>query len=494
MKRPPFPRDEVESRLAARSSIWPDPSPTANSCCPCCASGARLPWEDPSRLDLKILNAAVRELRRSFRVFAPYRAVRKVGVFGSARTPEDHPLYHLAMRTGALFAEHGMMVITGAGGGVMEAANRGAGPRVGIRPRHPACRSNRRRIATWHPERLVDFKYFFTRKLVFIKESSAYLLFPGGFGTNDEAFELLTLLQTGKAEPRPVVLLDLPDGTYWDTWLDFVRRELAGPGYVDAADLELLVSVHSPEEALAEVQRFYRVFHSSRWVGDRLLLRLRRPLSEEERQTVRAVCGHHPGGRPGYRARCRRRIATTRSWRCCTGSASGSASAGSRGFASSSTRSTRADRSARARGTLRFWQDPAKPKRPRGRGVIPGPSERPHRQSRSGLPVPILHGTPALDLDRRTGADVGRADRVVALVLPRSSSALGRGQDQASAAREAARAGGRRRARVRIAEGAVAEVGTGAAGLAGDGAGAGVDVAAGTRCSSGSGRSRYRRP
>jgi hypothetical protein len=282
MKRPPFPRDEVESRIAGILDLA-EPFAHRELVLSLLRSGARLPWEDTSRLDLKILNAAVRELRRSFRVFAPYRAVRKVGVFGSARTPEDHPLYQLAAHTGALFAQHGMMVITGAGGGVMEAANRGAGREwgFGLGIRLPFEPDTNRFI---HPQRLVGFKYFFTRKLVFIKESSAYLLFPGGFGTNDEAFELLTLLQTGKAEPRPVVLLDLPDGTYWDTWLDFVRRELAGQGYVDAADLELLVSVHSPEEALAEVERFYRVFHSSRWVGDRLLLRLRRPLSEEERQ------------------------------------------------------------------------------------------------------------------------------------------------------------------------------------------------------------------
>jgi uncharacterized protein (TIGR00730 family) len=282
MKRSPFPRDDVESRISGILDLA-EPFAHRELVMSLLRSGARLPWEDTSRLDLKILNAAVRELRRSFRAFAPYRAVRKVGVFGSARTPEDHPLYQLALHTGSLFARHGMMVITGAGGGVMEAANRGAGREwgFGLGIRLPFEPDTNRFI---HAQRLVEFKYFFTRKLVFIKESSAYLLFPGGFGTNDEAFELLTLLQTGKAEPRPVVLLDLPDGTYWDTWLDFVRRELAGQGYVDAADLELLVSVHSPEEAFAEVERFYRVFHSSRWVGDRLLLRLRRPLSEEERQ------------------------------------------------------------------------------------------------------------------------------------------------------------------------------------------------------------------
>jgi hypothetical protein len=133
-----------------------------------------------------------------------------------------------------------------------------------------------------HPDRLVNFKYFFTRKLIFIKESAGFVLFPGGFGTNDEAFELLTLLQTGKAEPRPVVLLDLADGTYWESWLDFCRRELAGQGYVDEEDLDLFTCAHRPEQALAEIRAFYRIFHSSRYVGDRLLFRLRRPLTGNE--------------------------------------------------------------------------------------------------------------------------------------------------------------------------------------------------------------------
>ncbi len=286
MKRLPYPRDEVESRIAGILDLA-GPFADRELVRSLLVSTARLAWEDTSRLDLKILNAAVRELRRSFRVFAPYRAVRKVAVFGSARTPEDHPLYRLAMTTGTLFAQRGMMVVTGAGGGVMEAANRGAGREwsVGLGIRLPFEPEANRFV---DPQRLVEFKYFFTRKLMFIKESSAYLLFPGGFGTNDEAFELLTLVQTGKADLRPVVLLDVPGGTYWETWLAFVRRELAEPGYVDAADLELLRVAHAPEEALAEVERFYRVFDSSRWVGDRLLIRLRRPLSEAERQELSA--------------------------------------------------------------------------------------------------------------------------------------------------------------------------------------------------------------
>jgi uncharacterized protein (TIGR00730 family) len=280
VEEPRLPYDEIEARIRHLLDLAEE-GPNSEIVASIIHSGARLAWEDVSRLDLKIVNAALRELRRSFRAFAPYRHVPKVSVFGSARTSMDHPLYQLAERTAALFVEHGMMIITGAGGGVMEAANRGAGLEGGfglaIRlPFEPETNP-------WvDPERLINFKYFFTRKLIFIKESAGFVLCPGGFGTNDEAFELLTLLQTGKAEPRPVVLLDLEKGTYWESWLDFCRRELAGHGYIDENDLDLLTLAHRPEQALAEIQRFYRLFHSSRYVGDRLMFRLRRALTDAE--------------------------------------------------------------------------------------------------------------------------------------------------------------------------------------------------------------------
>ena len=276
----PFPFEEIEGRI--RNLFAPaGEGPNDEILESIVRTGARLAWDDVSRLDLKIVNAALRELRRSFRVFAPFRGVPKVSVFGSARTPVEHPLYRSAELTAALFVQHGMMIITGAGGGVMEAANRGAGLEggFGLAIRLPFEPETNPWVL---PERLINFKYFFTRKLIFIKESAGFVLFPGGFGTNDEAFELLTLLQTGKAEPRPVVLLDLDAGTYWESWLDFCRRELAGHGYIDADDLNLLTLAHRPEEALAAIRRFYRLFHSSRYVGDRLMFRLRRPLTAAE--------------------------------------------------------------------------------------------------------------------------------------------------------------------------------------------------------------------
>lgn len=285
--RRPVPRDELDRRVRELLGLT---EPTANTELleAILQHAARLPWEDVSRLDLKILNGALRELRRSFRVFAPFRGVPKITIFGSARTAPDHPLYRLAEETAALFVREGHMIITGAGPGVMAAANRGAGFDAGfglaIRlPFEPLPNP-------WvHADRLVNFKYFFTRKLFFIKESAGFLMLPGGFGTNDECFELLTLLQTGKAEPKPVVLLDLREGTYWHGWLDFVRRELADPGYVDAADLSLLTIAHTPEAALQEIASFYRVYHSSRNVGDRLMLRLKRPLTEAELAELNAA-------------------------------------------------------------------------------------------------------------------------------------------------------------------------------------------------------------
>jgi uncharacterized protein (TIGR00730 family) len=272
-----LPYEEIEARIRHLLDLAEE-GPNSEIVASIIHSGARLAWEDVSRLDLKIVNAALRELRRSFRAFAPYRHMKKVSVFGSARTSPEHPLYQLAERTAALFVQHEMMIITGAGGGVMEAANRGAGldGGFGLAIRLPFEPETNPWV---DPERLINFKYFFTRKLIFIKESAGFVLCPGGFGINDEAFELLTLLQTGKAEPRPVVLLDLPEGTYWESWLDFCRRELAGHGYIDENDLDLFTHAHRPEQALEEIQRFYRVFHSSRYVGERLMFRLHRELS-----------------------------------------------------------------------------------------------------------------------------------------------------------------------------------------------------------------------
>ncbi len=234
------------------------------------------------RGDLKILNSAMKELRHSFRLFAPFRAYRKVSVFGSARLGETSPEYMLAQEFAGALVRAGYMVITGAGPGIMEAGNRGAGEGgsfgLGIRlPMEPEANRYIRR-----QDRLISFKYFFTRKLVFIKESDAVVLFPGGFGTMDECFELLTLLQTGKCDPRPVVLMDPPDSHFWEEWLGFVEKHQAESGLIKPEDLSFLSRASHPEAAIDEIDRFYSNYHSSRYWGQDLLIRLtHRPTSDQ---------------------------------------------------------------------------------------------------------------------------------------------------------------------------------------------------------------------
>jgi uncharacterized protein (TIGR00730 family) len=227
-----------------------------------------------SRLDLKIVNAALKEMRYAFRVFAPYREVKKVTVFGSARSRPGDADYEQASAFGRTIAEHGWMVVTGAGPGSMEAANEGAGAAksFGVNIRLP-FESEPNPVIADDPK-LMNFKYFFTRKLMFIKEASAFVLLPGGFGTMDEAFELLTLIQTGKSDMHPVVLLDAPGGDYWESFVTFVRRDLVGRGYASEPDLHLFTVTDDVEEAAAEIARFYTNYDSMRFVGNRLIFRV----------------------------------------------------------------------------------------------------------------------------------------------------------------------------------------------------------------------------
>jgi uncharacterized protein (TIGR00730 family) len=238
-------------------------------------SALRLARDRADRGDLKIANAALKEMRHSFHVFAPYRSARKVAIFGSARTRADDPLYLHARDLAAAIAARDWMVVTGAGPGIMEAGIEGAGPEhaFGVSIKLP-FESTTSQFFDGDPK-LVNFRYFFTRKLAFIKESDAFVLLPGGFGTMDEAFELLTLLQTGKAQPAPVVLLDTPGATYWREWLSFVEAELLGSGYVSADDLRLLHVTDDVDDAVDEVLGFYDNYHSMRFVDGRLVLRMR---------------------------------------------------------------------------------------------------------------------------------------------------------------------------------------------------------------------------
>ena len=237
-------------------------------------SALRLARDHADRGDLKMANAALKEMRYSFHVFEPYRSQRKVAIFGSARTQPDDPLYDQARRFARAIAACDWMVITGAGPGIMEAGIEGAGAErafgVSIRLPFEAAVSQ-----FADDPKLINFRYFFTRKVTFVKESDAFVLLPGGYGTLDEAFELLTLLQTGKAQSGPIVMLDTPGGTYWSGWLAVVRRELADNDYVALPDLELLTVTDDVDIAVREVTGFYRNYRSQRFVDGRLVLRLR---------------------------------------------------------------------------------------------------------------------------------------------------------------------------------------------------------------------------
>jgi uncharacterized protein (TIGR00730 family) len=240
------------------------------------ATVVQLVDQSTDQQDLKLASAALAEMAEAFRVFSPYRDSRKVTFFGSARTLPDDPLYTQARRLAQKMAGHGWMVVTGAGPGIMSAGMEGAGKArsLGVNIRLP--QESGANVFIAQDPKLVEMRYFFTRKLMLIKESHGYAVLPGGFGTLDEAFELLTLLQTGKAQPAPLVLLDVPQGTYWRGWRRFVNEEVASRGLIDQDDRALFKITSDVEDAARELLGFYRNYHSARWVGDLLVLRLTR--------------------------------------------------------------------------------------------------------------------------------------------------------------------------------------------------------------------------
>jgi len=241
-----------------------------------------------NRGDVKLLSTALKELRYAFKVFAPFRRRRKVTVFGSARLPLDHPACRQAVEFGRRLAQYGWMVITGAAQGIMEAGHVGAGREnsIGVNILLPFEQEANAIIAG--DAKLMHLKYFFTRKLLFIKESDAIALFPGGFGTQDEGFEALTLVQTGKSHLFPILMVDEPGGDYWQDWLKYVKRELLGRQLISPEDLALFKVTDSVDEAVAEVLNFYRNYHSMRYVKRDLVLRLQRPLSEPALEQLRS--------------------------------------------------------------------------------------------------------------------------------------------------------------------------------------------------------------
>jgi uncharacterized protein (TIGR00730 family) len=233
------------------------------------------------RGDVKILNRALRELRYGFRIFKNYRQRRKVTIFGSARTSRTDPDYKIALQFSRLMAKAGFMMITGAGPGIMQAGNEGAGKgnSFGINIRLPYEQEANEFISK--DPLFIDCRFFFTRKLMFLKETSAVAFFPGGFGTHDEGFETLTLIQTGKCDPMPVVFVNAPGENYWKEWNDFIVKQLLKKGKISPEDMSIYKITDSAEEAVQEIVRFFANYHSMRYVKEKLIFRLQKPVTPE---------------------------------------------------------------------------------------------------------------------------------------------------------------------------------------------------------------------
>jgi uncharacterized protein (TIGR00730 family) len=242
--------------------------------------------EEEYLADLKLMNSTLKEMRYTSKIFSSYHAVRKVSVFGSARTKPHESVYKMARLFGQKLAEAGYMVITGGGCGIMQAVNEGAGPEhsFGINIRLP-CEQRPNPVIVGNP-RQIEYKYFFNRKVAFLKEAGAIALFPGGFGTLDEAMETLTLLQTGKRSPIPLVFVDEPGGSYWSRWIEFFKEELLSQGYITESDFYLFEAVNSVYTAVEKIHRFYRRYHSLRFVEKQLAIRLTSNIGSEAVQEL----------------------------------------------------------------------------------------------------------------------------------------------------------------------------------------------------------------
>lgn len=242
----------------------------------------RLASSDIDRLDWKIISASLSDMERGFKIFYPYRHVRKVTIFGSARTSPENPEYQMAVDFAQCVTKLGFMVMTGGGGGIMQAGNEGAGRdnSFGLNIQLP-FEQEANPVIEGDPK-LIHFKYFFTRKLFLLRESDAIALFPGGFGTQDEAFECMTLSQTGKFGPVPVVLIDRPGGDYWRAWSEYIDKHLRQQGLISPEDDSLYTITDNLDVACNAITRFYQVYHSSRYVGDQLVIRLKTDISDAD--------------------------------------------------------------------------------------------------------------------------------------------------------------------------------------------------------------------
>lgn len=230
--------------------------------------------------ELKLLAAALKELRYGYNVFADYHMPHKVSIYGSARTAVDHHDYILARDFSRLMAAAGWLVITGAGDGIMKAGHEGPGREAsfGLSIRLPFETTANSVIQG--DSKLINFRYFFTRKLMFVSQCEAFAVFPGGFGTMDELFESLTLVQTGKSGMVPIVLMEHNGGDYWKRWDTYIRQCLLARGMISEEDTDLYTITSDPEFAVRHITHFYSVYHSSRYVRDDLIIRMHKPLTE----------------------------------------------------------------------------------------------------------------------------------------------------------------------------------------------------------------------
>ncbi|MDD5252329.1 MAG: TIGR00730 family Rossman fold protein [Candidatus Omnitrophica bacterium] len=267
--------DSLISELVRKTG----PAETENLLREILTTTVKLGKESNDKGDLKLVNNALKELRYSFKIFSPYREIKKVIIFGSARSKVESAEYKMAEEFSRRLSEKGYMIVTGGGPGVMEAGNKGAGlgKDFALNIRLPFEQKPNPYID--EKEKLINFKYFFTRKLIFVKETDATALFPGGFGTLDEGFEMITLIQTGKSRPRPIVLMEPKGSSYWATWMHFVKNQLVKKGFINKDDLNLIHIVKSVDAAVKYIEDFYKVYHSIRYVSGMAVLRLNREIS-----------------------------------------------------------------------------------------------------------------------------------------------------------------------------------------------------------------------
>jgi uncharacterized protein (TIGR00730 family) len=246
----------------------------------------KLGTESQDKRDLKLVNSTLKELRYSFKIFSPYRNIKKVIIFGSARSPKTSAEYIMAEELARKLTQKGYMIVTGGGPGVMEAGNKGSleGKDFALNIRLPFEQKPNPYLD--EKDHLINFKYFFTRKLIFVKETDATTLFPGGFGTNDEGFEMLTLIQTGKSKPRPIVLMEPEGSTYWRDWKNFVEQQLVKTGFAKPSDLELFCIKSNVDDAIQHIDNFYKIYHSTRYVDGLTVLRLNKKISRRTLQKL----------------------------------------------------------------------------------------------------------------------------------------------------------------------------------------------------------------